>query len=201
MEEEHGVEDVEISKRKIQVSNYLLGIFILLVVLKMFVFPIVKIKGNSMVPGLDDGGYAVTTRIYQKINPGDVVTLLDTKSDNSLIIKRVMATEGDEFRLSGDTFMLNGKKVEESYLIAYPKYSQYNILYTENETKDVKDIVGGKEDNLKYEMIDNTLWLVGKVPKGKVFVLGDNRVISKDSRQIGYVDCENIKGKLLFKIR
>lgn len=70
------------------------------------------------------------------------------------------------------------------------------------EIKDNKVYVNGKiieEDYIKEEM--NTEDMVVDVPEGKVFVMGDNRNHSLDSRKLGYFDFkEDIIGKAFFTI-
>ncbi|MEN2776959.1 signal peptidase I [Acetivibrio clariflavus] len=58
-----------------------------------------------------------------------------------------------------------------------------------------------KESYVKGSTVKQSFELPCVVPENKVFVMGDNREVSKDSRQFGFVDMEKIKGKAVFRIR
>lgn len=58
-----------------------------------------------------------------------------------------------------------------------------------------------KEPYTKGFTIKHSFELPCTVPENKVFVMGDNREVSKDSRQFGFVDIDKIKGKAVFRIR
>ncbi len=117
-----------------------------------------------------------------QIEKGDIVTFSNKKTEQitkenygeaSGLIKRVIATEGDVIELKDGVVYLNGKPQKEPYT-ALP-HSTF----------------GGKflSDCQKL-----------KVPKGKVFVMGDNRKVSGDSRQeIGLVDLKDIDYVLPYK--
>jgi signal peptidase I len=46
----------------------------------------------------------------------------------------------------------------------------------------------------------NGMQVPAKVPKGKIFAMGDNREVSQDSRAIGFIDMSKIKGKVVLRI-
>lgn len=107
------------------------------------------------------------------------------------------------------------------YKRSEPQYNDIVVVsyhVDENEDQIIKRIVGVGGDHI--EVKNNQLYRNGKlvkedyileeminedftydIPKGKVFVLGDNRNVSVDSRMIGYVDFDNdVVGKVFFKV-
>lgn len=83
-------------------------------------------------------------------------------------IKRIIAVEGDHLEIKEGEVYLNGKKLEEKYL----------------------------DDGVKTNMGQYGLFLDVVVPKGYVFVMGDNRDHSTDSRSFGCIPVEKIEGKV-----
>lgn len=94
------------------------------------------------------------------------------------------------------------------------------LIPPKNEVDYIKRVIGMPGDQI--DIIDGSLYINGEkqketyikgtttkqsfelpctVPENKVFVMGDNREVSKDSRQFGFVDIEKIKGKAVFRIR
>jgi signal peptidase I len=86
--------------------------------------------------------------------------------------KRVIAVEGDTIEIKNKDVYLNGERLAEWYV---------------QHTRSDEVLVG---DNLPKMT----------VPKGHVFVMGDNRAQSYDSRDWGALDAVNIKGQVLFRI-
>ncbi|MBM7562620.1 signal peptidase I [Fusibacter tunisiensis] len=86
------------------------------------------------------------------------------------LTKRIIALEGDHIKLGNDGVFVNGVKLDEPYLAEF----EFPSFYT--------------------EPIELT------VPDGKIYVLGDNRPISLDSRKFGTIHADNILGKVRYKI-
>lgn len=102
-----------------------------------------------------------------KIDNSDIVVLNDITSDKNLI-KRVIGIPGDQINLEEDIIRVNGKVLKEPYLIRYPEGTNINLT--------------------EQEFI---------VPDDFYFVLGDNRLNSTDSRQLGFINQKDIKGKVV----
>ncbi len=142
----------------------------ILFVLFRFVIQIVGIQGGSMTPTLEAGDRVVISNLMYTPHQGDIVILSDENILKKQLVKRVIATEGQTVEIDeGGNVWVNGVQLEESY------------LKTPTELGDVTYPV--------------------TVQQGQVFVMGDNRSESLDSRdsQIGLVDTEQIKGRVLFR--
>ncbi|MDD2208273.1 MAG: signal peptidase I [Bacilli bacterium] len=150
--------------------DYLPYIIIVLVVviLRTFIATPVRVNGTSMDPTLHNGETMILNKLGMKtkgINRWNIV-VIDT--DNSHLIKRVVALPGETIYYNNNKLYINGKVLEDKYSLT--------------ETED-------------FEVV--------KLKKDEYFVMGDNRIISKDSRSIGPVNQKDIKGKtnlLLFPI-
>ena len=131
------------------------------------------VQGDSMLPTLRDGDRLAGLSVYNEINRGDIVVISLPDSEHKLIIKRVIAVGGD----SVDIDFSSGK--------VFVNGEELNEPYIEAKT---------------YLYYDVTFPL--NVPEGKVFVLGDNRNNSLDSRasEIGLVDENYIVGKTVVSL-
>lgn len=143
-----------------------------------FLFRIVTVEGYSMLPNYDDGYRVISTNSSNNLKQGDVVII--TNVHEGSIIKRVIATEGQTVDLDPvkKAVVVDGVAVDDS---------QFGIKNGITEAG-WNDYVG-----LVFPQV---------VPKGCVFVLGDNRTASLDSRyeKIGMVDERNVLGKVIFDI-
>lgn len=138
-------------------------------------FHVVTVYGASMDSTLQSGEKIVVTNFCYTPQCGDIVVINENDSLNKNIIKRVIAVEGQSIKLDyeNDKIYVDGKELYEPYL----KCSTF----------------GGQRANYEIPSV---------VPEGKVFVLGDNRGISLDSRDssVGFVDVKDIFGKAQFTV-
>lgn len=155
----------------------LIALGIMLIVRQFIIAPIV-VDGPSMMPTLHDRDHMIVNKfVYRLHEPKrfDVVVFHATEEKN--FIKRVIGLPGEHVAVRDNVLYINGKEVNEQFL---------------NETK----------KNLKpYEILTNDFSLEDtpgayqKIPEGYVFVMGDNRNNSADSRIIGVVPIDEIIGK------
>lgn len=144
--------------------------------LTTFVFQQVQVDGHSMDETLQDGERLFLWKLAN-IDRFDVV-VLDSPDKEKLFVKRVIGVAGDTIEYKNDQLLLNGEVVDESYL--NPLKEEYERKYNDNFTQD-------------FTLAEKTGETI--VPEGKVFVLGDNRQNSTDSRIIGFVDLDSIHGQ------
>ena len=147
-------------------------------VFRFAIMPI-KVDGSSMYPTLQDHDYAFMSRIdLNHIERFDIVTL-NCKKLRNIIIKRVIGLPGEKIVYKNDCLYVNGKYIKENYL-------------NKSHIKDVKS-----RYNITYFTDDFEI----SVGENEIFVLGDNRVNSLDSRELGCFKIENVlskKGIILF---
>lgn len=142
-----------------------------------FIFRIVTVSGTSMFPNMQHNDRVIVSSWFYQPQQGDVVVLKRTEGLNEPIVKRVIATEGQTVYLDyaqGDVYVDGVKLDETEYL--------------------------GDAKTYKPQTTDELLEMPAEglvVPAGHIFVLGDNRDVSLDSRyvSVGMVDNRYILGK------
>ncbi len=162
-----------------------LGVALLVVfLLTTFVGRTVQVSGPSMEPTLQDKDMLVVYHLGYTPSNGDII-VLNPKGDNKPYIKRIIAIGGQtvDFKMNIDPednskyfdVYVDGKVLEEDYIADYIRTDPRS--YTSEE----------------YPMT---------VPEGHVYVLGDNRNHSVDSRfeaTVGMVNHKDIIGKAIFR--
>lgn len=147
---------------------------IIVMLLFLFVFRVVGVEGGSMLPTFHNGDWlAVTAMNVSPFKRGDVVVITQPWERDVPIIKRVIGVGGDTVDID---FAAGTVTVNGEIL---------REDYTNTPT------------NLSYDVAFPVT-----VPEGMLFVMGDNRNDSLDSRssQIGFVDERYVLGKTVFRI-
>ena len=150
----------------------------LLAVMLLFlvVFRVILVTGDSMFSTLWDGDYLLLeSRMFcGEPEPGDIVVISKASFDNgSPIVKRVIATEGQTVDIDFDA----------------------GVVYVDGEVLE-------EPYTREPTWLDEGLEFPVTVPEGCVFVMGDNRNNSKDSRyaDLGPIDTRHILGRAVFLI-
>jgi signal peptidase I len=150
---------------------------IIFVFIRTFFISNYVVEGESMMPTLEDGNKLIVNKIgYQigDLDRFDVIVFHANEEED--YVKRIIGLPGDEIQYEDDQLFINGKKIDEPYLEKYR-----NQTLTRRLTED-------------FTLIEKTG--VETVPDGKLFVLGDNRLGSYDSRQFGFISVEQVVGKV-----
>ncbi len=178
-----------------------LFIFTLVAVLIMTTFFVRHsvVDGPSMEGTLHHGDVLVLSDLFYAPKVGDIVVVEDYTTElKKPIVKRVIAVGGQMIKVTPDAIYVGDDeasllKLEESYVYIDErnyKYDDYpGAVNLENETFEIKFLPGGELDY--YQLV---------VPEGEIFVMGDHRNDSADSRLIGTIDCDAVLGRVLFRL-
>lgn len=155
----------------------------LMVIVFLFVIKFVTVDGTSMLSTLYDDDRLITCNLFYTPETDDII-VINYKERNELIVKRVIGVEGDTVKIKFDTWEIwvNGEYLEQPYLLKNPEYGK--------EAMEHGHLIDFDDDNS----------VTITVEKGKVFVLGDNRNHSSDSRVFGQLDIDEILGKVIYRV-
>lgn len=164
-------------------SSFVTGIFdwasaflfalIVVVLVMTFCFRLVDVDGDSMLQTLQDKNKIIVTGLNYEPQVGDIVVISHGAELDKALVKRVIAVGGQTVDINSET----GEVTVDGIVIDEP--------YINGKTTQIGDTEFPVE-----------------VEEGTVFVLGDNRPISKDSRftDVGLIENDAIIGKVQFRI-
>lgn len=146
----------------------------LFIVLYLFVLSPHQVRGSSMDDTFHTGEYILTSKISYKFGSpkrGDVIVFKSPKNPDIDFIKRIVGLPGDTILIKDTQVLVNGNILDEKYI------------------RDKTNIPGG--------FIQDGVAVT--VPGGYLFVMGDNRPNSEDSRRFGFIPITDIIGKVFFR--
>jgi signal peptidase I len=145
------------------------------IVVYLFILQPHQVKGASMDTTFADGQYILTSKISYRISTparGDVIVFKSPRDPDYDFIKRIIGLPGDKVKVQNSKVYLNGSSLEETYAQKPTNTYQKGFI---SEGEEVT------------------------VPQGSLFVLGDNRPRSSDSREFGFIPQGSIVGKVIFR--
>jgi len=152
---------------------------------------------DSMYPTIEGGDHVMTSRILGTLHRGDLIVFDYPLDPTKRYLKRIVALGGDTIEIRQGQIILNGEPVER--LASGQSCGVYEKKCTiRQETLDGKTYrVALLNDGITVDRISREFGPV-TIPEGQVFVLGDNRDNSADSRYWGNVPVELITAKPKF---
>lgn len=161
-----------------ELKSWILSLSIALgivLIVRTFLFAPYMVEGASMEPTLHNQEKIFVNKVTTTIagyERGQIV-IIEGPEDN--YVKRIIGLPGDKIQMNNDQLFINGEMVKESYL-------SYN-----------REVAAQMGINLTDDFETVT------VPDNQFFVMGDNRLVSMDSRNgLGLIEKDRIVGKLEF---
>jgi signal peptidase I len=145
---------------------------LLALVIRTFVVQAFKIPSGSMLPTLQIGDHILVNKFlyyFQPIRRGDIIVFKFPQDETRDFIKRVVGLPGDTVEVRGTHVLINGAPLDESYAV----YGDWPVGRF------------GEREKLGPLV----------VPPDRLFMMGDNRDHSMDSRVWGFLDVHKVKGK------
>ena len=145
-------------------------IIIVVVLIRTFLFTPVVVVGDSMVPTLENKQILLLDKITYRFKEIKRFDIVVIDTGKSEIIKRIIGLPGETVEYTDNLLYINGEVIESIYNFDTQDFTMESI--TESKL----------------------------IPEDKYLVLGDNRLVSSDSRIIGLIDKKDILGKTSFSI-
>lgn len=142
------------------------------------IFMFVRVQGTEMFPALKDGDLALVFRMQRSYAAGDVVSY---EADGALHIGRIIAGENDVVTFDGSGGLLVNGTVQSGDIL-YPTYAR-------------------SEDEDQADASEDEASLTVRIPQTCVYILGDYRTQSMDSRDFGPIPSGQVKGKVITILR
>lgn len=166
---------MEFVKRIIEtIKEPVLAVLVAMILIPSFIISNTKVPTESMMPAIYPGDHLIVSRLpyyYRDPKPGEIVVF---KYNNDFLIKRIIGVPGDQIDIRESKVYINNVQLDEaSYL-----------------TEDIKTyLYAGSMVDFPYI-----------IPNGYYFVMGDNRLNSKDSRVFGAIPRSSIIAKAGYRI-
>jgi signal peptidase I len=169
----------------------------LALLIRTFLIQSFHIPSGSMIPTLLIGDFILVDKVtyrFREPERGDVVVFHFPLNEEVYYIKRIVGVPGDRIQVKEGKLFINGKPCKYQFVGTY-SYSEKGKEYKGELFYEFLPRNGSVKKHLILKtgnQGDNTQLFV--VPKGKYFMMGDNRNNSYDSRYWGFVDRSKIVG-------
>lgn len=175
-------------------------IIIAFILTRWLVWSLVTVDGHSMDPTLQDSERLLMVKTTS-IERFDVVVAseLDEKGKEKLIVKRVIGMPGDTIRYENDVLYVNDKQVDEPYLKEYLAAFAKDKLQSAYSFNKSFQVLAQNASHFTLDANGSPIFTV-EVPQDQYFLLGDDRLVSLDSRAVGTFSKDKIEGEILFRM-
>lgn len=182
------------NRKNIDFSNLFFVIAVLFIITRVFFWGTYKVEGHSMDPTLKGGNYLVTINYFIP-QRGDLVT---AKEDDKVIIKRVIGLPNDTIEFKNDKLYINEVEQDESYLNTFKEEFAKDRLHEEYSYNQAYQTRAAQMAHFTLDA-DNKSDFKITLKDNEYYLLGDNRPVSKDSREVGAFTRNQITGKVIIK--
>jgi len=166
------------SNKKSQFKDYAISIIVAIVIaltFRNYVFARADVDGESMYSTLNNKDVLFVEKLSlltHNINKGQIIIFDSKNPTNDIYVKRVIATAGDQIEVKNGKVYINNKELAEPYL-------DKNVI-----------------TNPGPFLTANQLYTI---KPGYIFVMGDNRGNSVDSRILGPISVKDVKGHVILR--
>ena len=193
--------------RKVDARFELIELFVFtlvaIILITTFFFKHSVVDGSSMESTLYGSDHLIISDFLYEPKQYDIVVIDDKTSHDAPMVKRVIATEGQTVRLVKR--MIPELSFKDDYYYVVDVYVdgepiRDDIAHYSGSDNVIIDCIN--EDHVLVEYGENEEYFIFEytVPENEIYVLGDHRNMSKDSRMFGSVKVDTILGKVLFRI-
>lgn len=172
---------------------------------RIYLWTPVRVDGHSMDPTLADSEYLLVINKLP-IDRFDIVVASETENGKTKeIVKRVIGLPGETIEYKNDVLYINGKETDEPYL------KDYIQKFKEDKLQSTYSAKGFEENGELFRQMaqiaeaftvdkDGSATFTKKLLDDEYLLLGDDRIVSKDSRQVGAFKKEQIKGEAVLRL-
>ena len=172
---------------------------------RIYLWTPVRVDGHSMDPTLADSEYLLVINKLP-IDRFDIGVASETENGKTKeIVKRVIGLPGETIEYKNDVLYINGKETDEPYL------KDYIQKFKEDKLQSTYSGKGFEENGELFRQMaqiaeaftvdkDGSATFTKKLLDDEYLLLGDDRIVSKDSRQVGAFKKEQIKGEAVLRL-
>ena len=163
------------------IFDTLIKALILILIVLTFFFKMCTVVGSSMMNTLENGERLIITSLYGNLNAGDIIVFHETNYLDEPVVKRIIATGNHWVKIDFDNAL---------------------VYVSEDDVFDESEIINEDYVYLDIGKYRTTGTQTTFVPEGYIFVMGDNRNNSIDSRssEIGVIDVRTVLGKVVLRV-
>lgn len=155
-------------------------------IITSFFFRYSVVDGDSMQNTLQDEQRLLLTNFFYDPKPGDVV-VIDDRSLKAPIVKRVIAVEGQTVTFKSNGVWVDGQLLDEDYVFIDEIGYEYSVIPH-------RELLDNAE---KLDLEVGSGYYTLTVPDNEIFVMGDHRNVSLDSRMTGTYHEDSVLGKVV----